>query len=107
MYAGNFIQTSDRSLKDVYSRVEDGLDIVMKLNPVNYRWKDHKDDYIHIGFLAQEVENIRPELVYYDIEKYGHIAYANITAINTAAIQSLYSIIMKLKKEIKELKDGR
>ena len=107
MYAQNFIQTSDSRLKDVYGKVDNGLDIVMKLNPVNYRWKNHKDDYIHIGFLADEVEDIRPELVYYDIEKYSNLAYANITAINTAAIQTLYGKVKELEKEIKKLKDGR
>jgi hypothetical protein len=106
MYAANFIQTSDPKLKDIYETVNNGLEIVMQLNPITYRWKDHRDDYVHIGFSSTEVEKIRPELVIYDNEGYGNLAYSNISAINTAAIQGLYRKIEELEEQIDKLKDG-
>jgi hypothetical protein len=104
--ATDFNLSSDVRLKDVYDVVEDGLDIVMQLRPIRYRWKDHRDDYIHIGFTTQEVEKVRPELVKYDVLGFGSMSYAKISAINTAAIQTLEKKIQMLEKKLKELKDG-
>ncbi len=108
MYATDFNLTSDPRLKNTYGLVSNGLDIVMKLRPVNYRWKDCRNDYMHIGFLTNEVEKVRPELVKYDDVGFGRLSYSKITAINTAAIQNLNykleTIENKLRKEIIDLK---
>ena len=89
MYATNFNLTSDPRLKDIYGTVEDGLEIALLLNPINYRWKDHRNDFVHIGFSTDEVRDVRPELVKTDDRGYGRLSYAKITAINTAAIHGL------------------
>jgi hypothetical protein len=118
MYATDFNLTSDPRLKDIYNTVNNGLEIALALNPVAFRWKDHRDDYIHIGFSSKEVETVRPELVKYDDEGFGRVSYAMITAINNAAIHDLdfklktvedelRDEIRVLKHRVKELEDGR
>jgi len=81
----------------------------MQLHPVYHTWKDHRNDFVNIGFLTNEVEMVRPELVKYNDKGYGMLSYARITAINTAAIQGLNrkvdTIEDQLRKEIIDLKD--
>jgi hypothetical protein len=88
------------------------------MNPVRFQWKDGfeefgvkggKEDY---GFVAQELQGVLPELVGKGASE-NHLAvnYDHITAVNSAAIKELISIIEQqqdeiddLKEEIKELK---
>ncbi|HEX3885404.1 MAG TPA: tail fiber domain-containing protein [Stellaceae bacterium] len=60
---------SDRRLKrDIRDFLDSSanLDLLMKLKPIRFRWKDAKNDEAsgeQIGFIAQDVEQIYPELV--------------------------------------------
>jgi len=105
--AADYQLSSDFRLKENIIPVIDGLKIALELNPINYTWKDKRDNYKHIGFIAQEVQYIRPELVSYDVDGYGSISYHRITAINTAAIHELNDKIEELKFEIELLKNGK
>ena len=106
--AGDFILTSDPRAKDVESEVTNGLEILKNITPVNYKWKDRRNDFDHIGYLTTDVEKVRPELVIKGTteEEYDSLSYTRFTAINTAAIKELHKIIEDLQKEINELKNG-
>jgi hypothetical protein len=56
---------SDKSLKDGIISMPYDAAAVLKLHPVAYVWKDkvNRDDKPHVGFIAQEVENVVPEAV--------------------------------------------
>lgn len=58
---------SDRRHKDdITPLAMDGLETVAKLNPVSFTWKDVKDkgmEGTQFGFIAQEVEEVIPEMV--------------------------------------------
>jgi hypothetical protein len=59
---------SDGRLKTVEATYNAGLDEVLKLTPVRYRYKEQnpmgiKDDQEHVGFVAQDVEKVIPEAV--------------------------------------------
>ena len=77
--ATGFIQTSDRRLKDNIETIVDPR-LLLGLRGVTFDWKD--DDRADYGFIAQEVEEIYPELVSTDPNS-GEKAvnYANITPI--------------------------
>lgn len=74
LYSANgVLTTSDRNQKKNIESLEYGLEELLKLNPVSYYWKkeivnsnivpeDKKQ--LKLGFLAQEVEKIIPEVVY-------------------------------------------
>ena len=68
-----------------------------------------KDGKQCIGFVAQDVNEIYPELVLETPtdEKYLSVNYPQITAVLSAQINELYDVIDKLKKEIKELKNNK
>jgi len=102
---------SDKRLKDDVKPLESSLDKVMNLKGVEYVWnngsrKGQKD----IGFIAQEVEEIIPEIVrekeviFNKEENYKTVDYEKITAVLVEAMKEQQDQINDLKKEIQTLK---
>ena len=87
--------SSDINLKKNINTLTNCYDIVSDLNPVRFKWiKDNKDN---VGFIAQEVEQIIPNIVS-DNDEYKAIAETKIIAYLVGAIQ-------ELDKELKELEN--
>jgi uncharacterized coiled-coil protein SlyX len=61
------------------------------LNPVTFNWKDSNvgGNYTDLGFIAQEVEPIIPEVVRIDSNGTYSLNLPNINAVLTKAIQEL------------------
>jgi hypothetical protein len=93
---GNTWQTSsDRRLKDIHGPYIRGLDAVLHLNPVTFRYKagnprDLPSDVDEIGFAAQEVRDVFPEAV-----SRGPDGYLNF---------NIHPVQMAIVNAIKELK---
>ena len=97
--------TSDARLKENVKTLEDATDMVKALNPVRYDWKEEADrDGSDIGFIAQEVEEILPELVSTGDNDMKGIRYGNMVAVLTSSLQSALSRIEALEAEVKSLK---
>ena len=103
---------SDEKLKENIQNLSYGLDTVKSLKPRQFKWKDNQQK--SIGFVAQEVESLIPEVVSEvsaDIkegtdEKIKALNYANLTAVLTKAIQEQQGIIEDLQQQINEVKNG-
>jgi len=99
---GSFYSLSDeRSKKDIQEiDCEKALDVVRKIEPVSFKWKH--DDSSSIGFIAQEVEKIVPELV-----KNGPglktLDYQGMYAVLFAAFKQLTCEFEMLKKIVRQL----
>jgi hypothetical protein len=63
VYADEFHQTSDARMKKGVNNLRYGLSELMQLRPVSFEWKDKSDGQQHLGFIAQETEQIIPEAV--------------------------------------------
>jgi hypothetical protein len=60
----NVLTISDKYLKDNIENLSDFLiEDLMKLEPVQFSYKDDKNKKLHYGFIAQEVELYFPNLV--------------------------------------------
>ena len=82
------------------SPISNALETVLQLQGVEF---DYKETGKHsIGFIAQEVEKVVPDLVFGDDPK--SIAYQNFVALLVEAIKELKEEISSLKKEINILK---
>jgi hypothetical protein len=83
-------QASDRRLKENINTIENALDIVLKLRGVTYNWKDRVNggDAIRLGFIAQEVQEVIPDLVTENGEYLG-VQYKDIPALLVEAIKEL------------------
>ncbi len=96
-------QTSDIRFKKNISPINNALNNIMQIDGVKYDWKreiseDRKfNDKRQIGLVAQDVEEIFPELVNTDDLGYKSVSYSKMTAV-------LIEAIKELKKENDELK---
>jgi len=97
--------SSDISLKKDITNLNYGINEVLKLNPVSFYWIDN--DYgttREIGFVAQEIEEVVPEVVTENnLTKLKAVNYGKITSLLTKAIQEQQTIIEDLKSRIETL----
>ena len=100
---GTLTQGSDISYKENIKPLESQLEIVNKLNPVSYNRIGQKEN--EIGFIAQEVEKLIPDLVSENPDGLKSLAYGNMTSILVKSIQEQQDMIQELKKEIEILKN--
>jgi len=101
---------SDRRLKENIKPIESALDKVSKLQGVTFDWKEKEKEYDQfgkpkklqewkndIGFIAQDVEKVIPELVRENEDGMLSMRHQGIAPI-------LLEAIKELKQEIEELK---
>ncbi len=100
---GVWTNASDRKLKKNIKDLNYGLNEVLKLRPVSYNLK--ADNSKNIGFVAQEVEKILPELVFTNKEtKTKSMSYGQMTSVLVNAVKELNAKIEKLEAENAKLK---
>jgi hypothetical protein len=116
------INTSDkRQKKFIKSISEKYLGLFEKLRPVTYKFKKNQSDRIHLGFVAQEVEDAMSSIGMDSKEFAGFIKapirdkggniidyeyglrYSEFIALNSYMIQQLMKKIDKLSKRIEKL----
>jgi len=112
--SGPYVDSSDARFKKNIKPLEQALDKVCALRGVSYDLR--LDEFPHknfgndtqIGWIAQEVEKIAPELVVEDAEGYKAVAYARSTALLGSAIAELRAEMSAemtaLKEQITALK---
>ena len=102
--SNSFTGTSDERLKKDIEPLENGTDKVMQLKPCSYKWKTQTDEDTekHVGFIAQEVEEVLPEVVneneYPDGSKYKGVS-------TTDMIPYLIKMNNELENRLKKLEN--
>lgn len=112
---------SDRRLKKEIGEIEKGVDLILKLRPVQYKWKAKERGRFHYGFVAQELKDTLDELhidagVYADPtvkpdwdtgnpeennkEHYLALRYSELIAPLVQTVQYLNEELQKLRQEI-------
>ena len=113
IYAASF-NGSDIKLKENIRDLESSIDIIKKLKPRRFDWKERRRDWAEsdphqfndIGFIAQEIKEILPEVVVEGLtgpkgeEKYLHVSYAKLTPILVKAIQENQSTLEDLERRL-------
>lgn len=118
IYATNAtINTSDLRFKKNINDINYGLETVMQMRPVSYQWKKEKNGRTINGFIAQEMEEIVPEVVHISevtpnankpgteseySELYG-MRYTELIPVLTKAIQDQQALIEALTERIEAL----
>ena len=101
----SFVGTSDSRLKQDIELINNGIENILKLNPVSYRYIiDSSNVNKRFGFIAQEVEAFLPNLVSERFDGMKLLNYLDIIPINTKAIQEQQAIIQSQATEIESLK---
>jgi len=98
--------SSDKTLKENISNIENAVDKVSKINGVYYNWTfEAQEKHKHftkekeVGVIAQEVEEVLPEIVQTRDDGTKAVKYERLCAL-------LIESVKELKKEIEELKSG-
>ncbi len=99
--SGVWVNASDIAYKKDVEDLNYGLQEILSLQPRFYRMKD--TNKAQIGFIAQEVEQIIPEVVSGKDGSKG-LAYSQLTAVTVNAIKELKTEIDTVKEENKTLK---
>jgi hypothetical protein len=96
-------------MKQNIANLEDALANTLRLRAVTFNW--NTDEFPEMGFstqtqiglIAQEVEQIYPELVSVDVNGYKAIDYASLTPILLEAIKEQQVAIGELQQQNAEL----
>lgn len=85
--ASNFNATSDVALKDNLALVENPLEKLSNISGYTFNWK--KDNKEAVGIIAQEVEQIFPQLVTTGNDGYKRVNYDALIPVMIEAIKEL------------------
>jgi hypothetical protein len=83
----------------------------LKISGVRYDWKQeefpekHFSDKNQIGFIAQEIEKIFPEMVFTDEKGFKSVDYARLTPVLVEAIKELNVKNEKLESKNQKLEN--
>ncbi|MGA1823801.1 MAG: tail fiber domain-containing protein [bacterium] len=108
--ANNWNTSSDKRLKKNVTPIENALTKVSALNGVMFEWRTEEypekklDEGKGIGLIAQEVEEVLPEVVSEDAEGYKSIDYSKLTPLLIEAIKVQQAYIEAVKVENETLK---
>ncbi|UAJ14007.1 tail fiber domain-containing protein [Aquirufa lenticrescens] len=110
--ANSIAGSSDARFKTNISPIENPLQKVLQLRGVNFDWKTTEfptrsfSENRSVGFIAQEVEKILPEVVSKDNspEEYRSVKYDKVVALLVEAIKEQQKQIDSLKSQVKKLK---
>ena len=100
--AGAWTNASDARLKNSITDIKYGLDTVLNTKPRSYKMNDLEGDYI--GFVAQELQTVIPEVISGEPEKQLGVDYGSLVAVAFKAIQELNAKVEAQAAEIKALK---
>ena len=98
---GNITAFSDKTLKTDINTINDALGTVGKLRGVSYKWKENNEP--SIGVIAQEVEQVIPEVVHtseHNGKEVKSVDYGKMVGV-------LIEAIKELKAEVEELKGAK
>jgi len=96
--------SSDRRLKDNIVNIENPIEKVQKLNGVTWEWNDNADELQKstptVGVIAQEVEEVLPQLVNTRDNGYKAVDYAKLTGLLIEAVKEQQKQIDELKSRL-------
>ena len=93
-----WMHSSDRRLKHGISSIEDSLNKILKLKGVEYIFNSDPENKKQLGFIAQDVEPIFPEVVGTDKKGFKSMVYSNLIAPLVESVKALYARIVGIEK---------
>ncbi len=103
---GTITQLSDIRNKENIVEIDDCINKVQAMRGVYYNRTDINTEVTKVGVIAQEVENVLPELIIESPEDgLKSVAYSELTAVLINAIKEQQEIIEDLKTRITKLEN--
>lgn len=107
--AANISCVSDIRYKKNIVSMQNSLSNILKINGVRYDWRQEEfpekqfSNKNQIGFIAQEIEKIFPEMVFTDDKGFKSVDYARLTPVLVEAIKELNLRNEKLENKNQKL----
>jgi hypothetical protein len=103
--AGDWLANSDARLKKDISPLNNALEKLLQLQGITYEWNDDKTGTTrppgrHMGFTAQNVQQVFPQLVTTDAQGYLQTSYGTYDALYVEAIKQLLQKITALEAKL-------
>jgi len=100
VYAAGFTPTSSRALKTNIRTYENALETVNRLRGVRFDWKDSGTPAV--GLIAEEVDEVVPEVVAHEGGTAKGVNYANLVAVLVEAVKEQQKTIDRQQKTNEE-----
>lgn len=97
--------TSDARVKNNITSFGPSLEMILKIQPKKYNMLEQKSQRKKIGFLAQDVKHIFPELVSMNKNKMLAVNYQGLIPLMINSLNELTYKNIALKNRIKNLKE--
>jgi len=94
----DFNSLSDKNKKDNIESLVDAVSVINKIKPVSFTWKDNGNKAY--GVIAQDVEEILPEIVSTNKEDVKSVSYTQIIPFLIQVIQEQHKEIQKIKAAV-------
>ena len=111
--ATSWTSASDERLKNINGNIENAVEKLMTLKPVNFSWKSDETNKENLGLIAQDVQKVFPQVIdknklpvnagekQVDNTEYLGVRYQELVPVLIAAIQEQQKQIEELKLKIK------
>jgi hypothetical protein len=95
----SFLSVSDKRLKKDIKKLhgEESLDLLKKIEPVTYKFKDDKENRTKLGVLAQQIQRVMPDTVV-DCGGTLKVEMLDLLGVLLGAVKGLSEEIDELKK---------
>ena len=97
---------SDQRWKTNIKPIQNALDNVLKMQGITYYWKvdEYPDKHFpegeQVGFIAQEIEKVYPQVVLTDKDGYKSVDYSKFTPVLVESIKEQQQMIEELQQEL-------
>jgi Chaperone of endosialidase len=108
-YTGSIAACSDARYKTNIVSLDNPMEKILLLNGVTYNWNIaafpgmNFSDKKQIGFIAQDVEKLFPELVFTDANGYKSIDYTRLTPLLVETVKDQQKEIIDIRKRLDEI----
>ena len=99
--SGTVVQSSDIRLKENIKNISNASDKLERISGVYFNWRDSKK--AAVGVIAQEVQEVLPEVVSEDNKGYLNVDYGGIVPLLIETVKEQKNTIENLEKRISQL----
>jgi hypothetical protein len=103
-----FIEVSDLRYKKNLAAIPNAIDKVTRLRGVSFDWRQEEFPELNfskgrnLGFIAQEIKEVLPEVVSQDSKGYYSVAYSNVVPVLVEAIKEQQQTIAQLQMQLQK-----
>lgn len=98
---GAYTNLSDRRVKKDFQDLHFNWDDFLSLRPLTYQFKADMTNTVYIGMIAQDVNEVYPEMVsYHEDQDIYHMDYAGFGVIAIKAVQELKKELIQKDEQL-------